>query len=137
MKDPLVHTHPHAIETYEILEGEMEFFVKDKWIRAKKGDKLAVPKGVTHAFRNPTETTVKVYNTHEPAFKMENYFEDVCKVLDKLTDKRTKPLKMDLKGKVYMSVLMNNYRNEIISKNPPDAAIKVLGIVGKVFGVNY
>jgi hypothetical protein len=27
MKDPLVHTHPNAIETYEILEGEMEFFI--------------------------------------------------------------------------------------------------------------
>ncbi len=28
MKDPLVHIHPHAIETYEVLEGEMEFFIK-------------------------------------------------------------------------------------------------------------
>ena len=37
MKDPLVHTHPNAIETYEILDGEMEFYVKDKWIKAKKG----------------------------------------------------------------------------------------------------
>src|SRR5688572_32900101 len=53
MKAPLVHTHPHAIETYEVLEGEMEFFVKDKWQLARKGDKLTVPKGVTHAFRNP------------------------------------------------------------------------------------
>lgn len=24
MKDPLVPVHPHAIETYEVLEGEME-----------------------------------------------------------------------------------------------------------------
>ena len=30
MKDPLVHTHPHAIESFEVLEGEMEFYVKDK-----------------------------------------------------------------------------------------------------------
>jgi hypothetical protein len=30
-KDPLVHTHSHAIETDEVLEGEMEYFVKDKW----------------------------------------------------------------------------------------------------------
>jgi len=29
MKEPLVHVHPHAIETYEVLEGEMEFFIKD------------------------------------------------------------------------------------------------------------
>lgn len=137
MKDPLVHTHPHAIETYEVLDGEMEFFVKDKWVTAKKGDKLTVAKGVRHAFRNPTEKIVTVFNTHQPALKMENYFEDVCKVLDKITDNRTKDFKMNMKAMVYMSVLMNNYRNEIIAKSPPDLAIKVLGFVGKLTGINY
>jgi mannose-6-phosphate isomerase-like protein (cupin superfamily) len=137
MKDPLVHTHPHAIETYEVLEGEMEFFVKDKWIPAKKGDKLAVPIGVTHAFRNPTDKIVKVYNTHEPALNMENYFEDVCKVLDKLTNNRKRTFKMNFKTMLHMGVLMNNYRNEIIAKNPPDTAIKVLGFIGKLFRIRY
>jgi mannose-6-phosphate isomerase-like protein (cupin superfamily) len=137
MKDPLVHTHPNAIETYEILEGEMEFFVKDKWLVAKKGDKLTVSKGITHAFRNPTENIVTVYNTHQPAFKMENYFEDVCKVLDKLTDNRTKDFKMNLRSMLYMSVLMNNYRPEIIAKNPPDAAIKFLGFISRIIGIRY
>lgn len=137
MKDPLVHTHPHAIETYEILEGEMEFFIKDKWLPAKKGDTITVPKGVIHAFRNPTDTIVRVYNTHQPAFRMENYFEDVCKVLDRLTDYRTKKFKMNLKTMLYMSVLMNNYRHEIIARNPPDPAIKFLGVVSKVMGIKY
>ena len=40
MKDPLVHTHPHAMETYEVLGGEMEFFVKDKWLLARKATNL-------------------------------------------------------------------------------------------------
>lgn len=137
MKNPLVHTHPHAIETYEVLEGEMEFFVKDKWMPAKKGDKLTVPKGETHAFRNPTEKIVTVYNTHQPALRMENYFEDVCKVLDKITDNRTKGFEMNLKTMLYMSVLMNNYRNEIIAKNPPDVAIKLLDFISKLLGIKY
>jgi len=137
MKDPLVHTHPHAIETYEVLDGEMEFFVQDKWLHARKGDKLNVPKGMTHAFRNPTEKIVTVYNTHQPALRMENYFEDVCKVLDKLTDNRTKDFRMNLKAMLYMSVLMNNYRNEIIAKDPPDVAIKFLGFISKLIGINY
>lgn len=137
MKDPLVHTHPHAIETYEVLEGEMEFFVIDKWLPAGKGCKLTVPKGVTHAFRNPTDRIVTVYNTHQPALRMENYFEDVCKVLDKLTDNRTKDFKMNVKSMLYMSVLMNSYRNEIIAKSPPDAAIKLLGFICKLIGIKY
>ncbi|PSR13788.1 MAG: cupin domain-containing protein, partial [Bacteroidetes bacterium] len=115
MKDPLFHTHPNAIETYEILEGNMEFFVKDKWLPAKKGDKLTVPKGVAHTFRNPTDKIVKVYNTHQPALRMEAYFEDVVKVLDKVTNKRTKNFKMDLNAKLYLGALMSNYRNDIIA----------------------
>jgi mannose-6-phosphate isomerase-like protein (cupin superfamily) len=137
MKDPLIHMHPHAIESYEVLDGEMEFFVKDKWFRVNKGGKLAVPAGVTHCFRNPTDQHVMVFNTHSPALRMENYFEDVCIVLDKLTENRTKGFTMNLRTKLYMSVLMNNYREEIIARNPPDAAIKLLGFVSKLLGINY
>ena len=137
MKDPLVHTHPHAIETYEVLDGEMEFFVEDKWVSAKKGDKIIVPKGVPHTFRNPTNRTVTVFNTHQPAFKMENFFEDVCIMLDKLTDSRSKELKMNLTTRLYISVLMNNYRDEIISKNPPDFVIRLFGKIAKLRGITY
>jgi mannose-6-phosphate isomerase-like protein (cupin superfamily) len=137
MKDPLIHTHPHAIETYELLEGEMEFFVKDKWITAKKGDNICVREGVVHAFRNPSGKVVTVFNTHQPALKMENYFEDVVKVLDKLTDNRRKDFKMNLRAKMYLGVLMNNYRDEIVAKSPPDAVVKILGIVGKLAGIDY
>jgi hypothetical protein len=133
----LIHNHPNAIETYEILEGEMEFFIKDKWLPAKKGDKLLVPIGVTHAFRNPTGKVVTVYNTHQPALKMEEYFEDVCKVLDKVTDNRTKEFKMNLKSKIYLGVLMSNYRDEIIAIKPPDFAVKILGYIGKLFRIKY
>ena len=109
--------------------------VKDKWIAAKKGDKLSVPKGVVHAFRNPTSRSVQVFNTHQPALRMENYFEDVCKILDKLTDNRRTELKMNLNGKVYLSVLMNKYRDEIIAVNPPDILVKFLGRIGKLIGI--
>jgi len=137
MKDPLVHTHPNAIETYEILEGEMEFFIRNKWVQAKKGEKLTVPIGVTHAFRNPSGKVVKVYNTHEPALKMEHYFEDVSKVLDKVTQNRTREFAMNLKTMLYMGVLMNNYRDDIIAVKPPDAAVKILGFIAKTLGYKY
>ena len=137
MKDPLVHVHPNAIETYEVLDGEMEFYIKDKWITAKKGDKLTVAKNMTHAFRNPTDKTVTVFNTHQPALRMENYFEDACKVLDKLTANKTKIFKMNFTAMLYMSVLMNNYREEIVSKSPPDFAIKILGSIAGLVGIDY
>lgn len=137
MKDPLIHKHPHAIETYEILEGSMEFFVKDKWIKAVKGDQVTVPVGVTHGFRNPFAQKALVFNTHQPAFKMENYFEEVVRILQKLSNNKTKEFKMDLNAKLHLGVLMNRYRNEIIAVKPPDFAVRMLGVVGKILNVNY
>lgn len=137
MKNPLLHIHPYAKETYDILEGEMEFYVKDKWIRAVKGDHLEVPAGITHSFRNPGNNIVNVFNTHQPAFRMEQYFEDVVKVVDKITRNRTVHLRMNLRAKLYLGVLMNRYRQEIIAKSPPDLAVRILGGIGKVMGMKY
>lgn len=138
MVDPLFHIHPQAIETYHVLEGEMEFYVKDKWIKAKEGDKLAVDKGVKHTFRNPGDSIVQVYNTHEPAFDMENYFEDVCKVIDRASNNRTKAVSMkNLKTLLLLGVLMNNYRKEIIAVNPPDILVRTLGWIAGLAGIDY
>lgn len=137
MKDPLVHLHPHAIETYEIMEGEMEFFIKDKWVTAKRGDHLTVPMGVAHAFRNPTKQVVRLFNTHQPALGMEEYFKDVVKVLDKVTLNRTKPFRMNFNARLYLGALMSNYRNDIIAVSPPDILVRILGVVGKVIGIKY
>lgn len=135
--DPFFHKHPNAIETYEILEGEMEFFVNDKWYTAIKGDKLSVPKGVTHMFRNPTDKTAKVYNTHQPALRMEEFFEDGEKFLNRITNNGTKEFKLNLKAKLHMSVVANKYRNEIIAVKPPDFALRFLGVIGKLMGIKY
>lgn len=138
MVDPLYHIHPEAIETYHVLEGEMEFYVKDKWVKAQKGDKLRVEKGVKHTFRNPTHATVKVYNTHEPALDMEHYFEDVCKVIDCVTDNRSTKFRMkSLKTMLLFGVLQNNYRKEIIAVNPPDLLVRTMGTIGWLMGMDY
>lgn len=138
MEDSLYHIHPEAIETYHVLEGEMEFFVKDKWIKAGKGDKLTVEKGVKHNFRNPSDSVVKVYNTHEPALNMENYFEDVCKMMDIASNNRTKAVSLkNLKTMMLFGVLMNNYRKEIIAVEPPDFIVRNVGRIAKLFGVDY
>ena len=107
----------------------MEFFIMDKWINAKKGDKLRVQKGITHAFRNPKKNTVTVYNTHQPALRMEYYFEDVCKILTKITDNKKKDFKMNFRSMLY--------RSEIIAKRPPDFAVKILGFVSNLLKIHY
>jgi mannose-6-phosphate isomerase-like protein (cupin superfamily) len=138
MVDPLYHIHPEAIETYHILEGEMEFFIKDKWITAREGDKLKVDIGVKHAFRNPTDNIVKVYNTHEPAFDMEDYFEDVCKLVELAKNRKTNKVSMkNLKTLLLFGMLMKNYRKEIIAVNPPDFIVRTLGTIASILRIDY
>ena len=53
-----VHIHPEAIETYEILAGELQVFKKDKWITARVGQKIVIEKGEPHTFKNATNEFV-------------------------------------------------------------------------------
>lgn len=138
MVDPLYHVHPEAIETYHLLDGEMEFYIKDKWITAKTGDRLVVDKGVKHAFRNPTNKVVRLYNTHEPAFEMEAYFRDVVKVVHLTKSSKTQQVSMkNLRTLIHFGRLMMNYRKEIVAVSPPDFAVRFLGFLARILGMDY
>jgi mannose-6-phosphate isomerase-like protein (cupin superfamily) len=137
MSDPLIHIHPNAIETYEVKKGEMEFYVGDRWITAAEGSRLTVPEGVPHSFRNPTDDTVIVYNTHEPALHMEDFFEDSSRILGQIADRGANDVRMYLKRMLYMSALMNDYRAEIVAVRPPDFVIRFLGIIAQLLRVRY
>ena len=99
---------------------------------------MCVEKGVTHTFRNPTNSSVKVYNTHEPAWDMEDYFEDVSKVINHATNNRTKAMSMkSLKTMLLLGALMNNYRKEIIAVKPPDILVRIMGLIARIIRVDY
>jgi hypothetical protein len=69
---------------------------------------------------------------------MEDYFEDVCKVIDHATNNRTKAISMkSLKTMLLLGSLMNNYRKEIIAVKPPDLLVRVMGLFALVTGVDY
>ena len=68
---------------------------------------------------------------------MEYYFEDVWKILTKLTDYKKKDFKMNFRSMLYMGNLMQKYRSEIIAKRPPDFAVKILGFVSNLLKIHY
>lgn len=46
------HVHPAMEERFEVLEGELSFLSGRKWQSATAGDKVVVPAGTRHAYRN-------------------------------------------------------------------------------------
>ena len=47
---PAEHQHPAGPETFSVLDGEYEFFLNGKSIKAKAGDVICVPTGALHRF---------------------------------------------------------------------------------------
>ena len=51
---PPAHHHDHYDEAFYVLSGEMEFCVDGASARVPSGSMAFVPRGSTHAFRNPS-----------------------------------------------------------------------------------
>jgi mannose-6-phosphate isomerase-like protein (cupin superfamily) len=59
------HFHKRHVDAFFILEGELEFVVDGKTIRAGAGTTLVVPPGVVHSFA-PASPQTRYLNIHAP-----------------------------------------------------------------------
>lgn len=68
-----VHTHQHEDEYSLILEGEVGVQVGDETFVARAGDFVRKPRGVPHAFWNPTDEPARLLDVIAPG-GFEGYF---------------------------------------------------------------
>ena len=79
---PPPHVHPKQTEDYEVLSGSFDVFVDGEWSTLEEGDKVSVPIGALHTFRNSTHGEVRVRNWHRPAMRFEEFLERTCQNLN-------------------------------------------------------
>jgi quercetin dioxygenase-like cupin family protein len=60
------HTHDDHVDSFYVLEGEVEFTVEGQAIRGGPGTYVAVPQRVVHGFRNAGADRIRVLNIHAP-----------------------------------------------------------------------
>ena len=60
------HTHEDHVDSFYVLEGEVEFQVGEELVRAGPGSFVAAPRGVTHGFRNVGGSELRMVNIHAP-----------------------------------------------------------------------
>jgi quercetin dioxygenase-like cupin family protein len=60
------HTHPDHVDSFYVLEGEVEFTVGDETFRVGPGTYVAAPIGVVHGFRPVGEGELRMLNVHAP-----------------------------------------------------------------------
>jgi mannose-6-phosphate isomerase-like protein (cupin superfamily) len=60
------HVHEDHVDSFYILEGEAEFVLGDRVVRATPGTYVAAPQGLLHGFRNVGEGDLRLLNVHAP-----------------------------------------------------------------------
>jgi quercetin dioxygenase-like cupin family protein len=72
---PGAHVHPLQEERFEVMEGTMKFRKGWRTIKARAGDKVVVPRGTVHRFKNAGHSPAQVRVEVRPALRMEELFE--------------------------------------------------------------
>jgi quercetin dioxygenase-like cupin family protein len=67
---PDPHSHDDHIDSFYVLDGEVDFFLGDEWVRLPAGSYVAAPLGVTHTFANHGEHPARLltFTRRAPAF---------------------------------------------------------------------
>jgi quercetin dioxygenase-like cupin family protein len=69
------HVHPNQEERFEILNGALELRLGAETVTAKAGDRVVVPAGTSHTFRNAGDATAHFVCEVRPALQFESLLE--------------------------------------------------------------
>ena len=67
------HFHQLHVDSFYVLEGELQFWVGTETHRAGPGTIVSVPPSTVHAFTNPGPGSVRFLNVHSPACGFTEY----------------------------------------------------------------
>jgi quercetin dioxygenase-like cupin family protein len=67
------HFHEQHVDTFYVLEGEVELTVAGETVHARPGDLVHVPPGVVHSFGNASDEPARFLNVHAPGMRFDEY----------------------------------------------------------------
>jgi mannose-6-phosphate isomerase-like protein (cupin superfamily) len=82
--EPLIHVHPHTVEVFEVLEGEVELRFGSEWRTVRAGESVRVAPGEPHTFRNHSGKFAAFRNVHDPHHDFEAYLRELTALQNEL-----------------------------------------------------
>jgi mannose-6-phosphate isomerase-like protein (cupin superfamily) len=82
--EPLPHVHPHNVEVFGVLEGEVELLFGSEWRTVRAGESVTVPAGARHTFRNHSGRFAAFRNVHDPHHEFEAYLRKLTTLQNEL-----------------------------------------------------
>ncbi|MGE6740076.1 cupin domain-containing protein [Allorhizobium pseudoryzae] len=77
-----VHIHPTQDEFILVQEGELDLKLDGQWTKARAGDLVRMPRGISHGYFNKSDKPCRALFWVSPAGKLEELFTQ----LDEMTD---------------------------------------------------
>ena len=129
---PPPHVHPHQVESYKVLEGNLDILVDETWQTLGPGESASVPVGVSHTFRNSSGEQVRVQNWHKPAMGFEDFIQQMCGDMDRAGIKSQR----DPRTLIYMSMAMMDFPETLVPTRKRELwPMKVMAAIGRLTGM--
>jgi uncharacterized RmlC-like cupin family protein len=77
-----VHVHPTQDEFILVQEGELDLKLDGKWMKAKAGDLVRMPRGIPHGYFNKSDRPARALFWVSPARMLEKLFDNLHNVAD-------------------------------------------------------
>ena len=119
------HVHPSQQESFEIVAGELEFRVGRKKLVARPGDRVVVPAGTPHRFRNVGGQTAHFVCEVTPALGFEQLIETMFSLAgDGKVNRKGMP------NPLRLAVIANHHFGDVRLPFPP-AWLQRLGLLAR------
>ena len=127
------HVHPSQEETFEVIAGELEFRLGKRKLVAGPGDRVLVPAGTPHRFRNVGEETAHFVCEVRPALGFEQLIETMFSLAED-----GKVNKKGMPSALRLAVIAKHHFDDVRLPFPP-AWLQRLGLamgapLGRVLG---
>lgn len=126
---PFVHTHPHAEESYEVLDGVLEVEVDGETREVTAGETYAVPPDTPHTFRNTTP--VELINVHRPAGDHEAFFRRFHSLV---ADQGVSLPPDGFADAVLIAMLTVEHGADVHAVSPPHWLFRIMAVLGGALG---
>lgn len=123
------HVHPSAEEVYEIETGELEVQIDGEWSTFAAGERVVVPAGTEHAFRNPGPAVVR--NVHRPAMRIEAFFRRFHALK---TERGVAMPPEGVRATILLAMLLDEHEDELVVAGPQRYAFRALAALGRLLG---
>jgi glyoxylate utilization-related uncharacterized protein len=125
-----IHIHPSQDEIYEVKQGEMEVFIAGKWSLLRAGEKVTIPKGTVHGFRNAGTQSAIAFNRHDPGLR---FGEMLVTIQQYINDNKIKSTS-GFRNLAHMSSITVQYSDVMVPVKPPSGLVRFMAKAGKLFG---